>query len=699
MVCSGISVVSAIGDPTTFYVDPSSGDDANPGTAASPFKTIEKAVDVASSGNTIRFIDNSYFDDDTEEFPVVITKNLTIAGNDSAINASGQSGSFNAITVLNCSVTISDLTVTGANGYNDCDQIDVADRYFGNGILAYNSSLTLNNVACNCNDSNGLYYVAEAYAGTLSLTDFSANGNDGNGLNVRAFDGGSADVDIDGATCEDNYKGLSFNGGYAYGMTTNVTGDLDITISDATCTGNDHGFFIKSYGSDTKLSVSDSNFNDNSRHGFVLNLAYGTADISISECTFGFIDGIDDYHGNYHGLFISSYYSTVDTSIEDSTFEGNSHHGINTWIYECDTFNLEIDGCFVQNNQYHGIRINVDECAPSISITDTTVSENGNNGCYFDIDDAESNIAIDSSSFFGNGSNGLYLEDDDSKTILAVDSSSCNENVKNGYVIKSDECYEAIYTIADSEAKGNGNNGLLYVGYDGTDAELVLENNVFSGNGALVVAPVFTGIDSAPVEDREKSCSNPHSESGSCMEKETSSEPQLDGKRDPHVSNAGAYITSINDSFLGILFKNNVFAGNAGPGCAFNTGFNNEDGDEVDPGEILDLGLYYFDNALFGNGGGDTFVDEGCGICTLNGSDASVVSMQPIATLLFARANAQFAIAQGNLPDQPTGEMAALLDSINQLMSGAFLSPNYIFASGQAYQALEFIAQLQGLLA
>ncbi len=167
----------------------------------------------------------------------------------------------------------------------------------------------------------------------------------------------------------------------------------------------------------------------------------------------------------------------------------------------------------------------------------------------------------------------------------------------------------------------------------------------------------------------------------------------------PHVSKAGAYITSIEGSFLGILFKNNVFTGNAGPGCAFNTGFDNEDGDETDPGEIVDLGLYYFDNALFGNGGGDTFVDEGSGICTLNGSSGSIVSMQPIATLFLARANAQYALAQGNLPDQPTGEMTALLDSINELMSGAQLSANYIFASGQAYQALELIAQLHAMLA
>ena len=533
--------------------------------------------------------------------------------------------------------------------------------------------------------------MAESYNGTLSLTDFSAYDNDCNGLNVRAFANGSVDVDIDGATCEDNYKGLSFNGGYVYYWNEYATGDLDISISEAECVDNYQGIFIKTYDSDATLSLADSKFSDNSYHGFVVYSDCGTTDISVDTCIF---DG-----NNQHGVVIRSYYDSMDITFEDSTFEDNSKHGLNLWTYDCDSYNFEVDDCIVQNNNNHGMRLEFDDCSPSMAITDTTVSGNGGHGVYFDTDDSEPDITVETTTFSGNGSNGLYLEDDDSCTILSVNSSSCNENVKNGFVIKSDECYDAVYTIVDSEAKGNGNNGLLYVGYGESDANLVLENNEFTGNGALVVAPVFPEVDNAPVETPNPNCSNPHSENGSCMENSTDSTVAVDGKSLPHVSKAGAYITSIEDSFLRILFKENVFTGNAGPGCAFNTGFDNEDGDEEDPGTILDLGLYYFDNALFNNGGGNTFVDEGCGICTLNGSDVSVVSMQPIATLFLARANAQFAIAQGNLPDQPTGEMAALLDSINGLMSGAHLSANYIFASGQAYQALELIAQLHAMLA
>ncbi len=667
LLLSGITLASSV--TTTYYVDPVNGDDSNSGSEGLPFKTITHAVDVAISGETINLASGTYSEATGEIFPIGISEDLTIIGNDSIIDSSDSSHDHNTLEVNDCSISLSDMTITGASGYSNCYNGIIR----GCGVYSYNSSFTLNSVSCNNNASHGFYYSADNYAGTIAATDYAAEGNGKAGLQTRVFGGGSVDIDIDGAYCSGNFKGLSFFGGYEYGSSywyyyggnTNGSGALDITISDAVCVENSQGFFVASHDSDTKLSVTDSNFSDNTRHGFISHLYYGTTDISI----------------------------------EDSIFEVNSRHGINVYAGDCDTFNLEVDGCIVQNNQHHGMRIDADDCASSTSITNTTVSGNGHNGCYFDIDDAKTNISIDASTFTGNGYNGLYIDDDDSETILTVDSSACNENVKNGLVVKSDECHGAVYTVADSEAKGNGNNGLLYVGYDKSDANLVLDNNEFSGNGVLVVAPVFSDIDNAPAENLGNSCSNPHSKSGSCMDNDTDSSAALDGKSMPHVSKAGAYITSIEDSFLGILFKDNVFTGNAGPGCAFNTGFDNEDGDEAAPGEILDLGLYYVANALFGNGAGDTFVDEGCGTCTLNRSDASIASMQPIATLFLAKANAQFAMAQSQLPSQPTGDMAALLDSINELMSGAHLSANYIFASGQAYQALELIAQLHAMLA
>lgn len=128
-VASGPSnSVIAIANPGPYYVDPSTGSNANPGTTGSPFKTITYALAVAAgvgTTNTINAVAGTYSDASGETFPLRMVNNVNLTGAGAATTTiNGFGGNYNLsfrtlTSVLaippNVTSSVSGFTITGGS--------------------------------------------------------------------------------------------------------------------------------------------------------------------------------------------------------------------------------------------------------------------------------------------------------------------------------------------------------------------------------------------------------------------------------------------------------------------------------------------------------------------------------------------------------------------------------------------------------
>jgi nitrous oxidase accessory protein NosD len=137
----------------TLYVSFSAGSDANQGTQSFPFKTITKAMSVATSGTTVQVTPGIYDDSDLntpEVFPITVpagvlligdeaTKGAGVAGvvgSDTTIFGGGSAAAFPGVSVAvlpGVGSTIAGFTITNASGN------------FHDGLILSNSTVTLRN--------------------------------------------------------------------------------------------------------------------------------------------------------------------------------------------------------------------------------------------------------------------------------------------------------------------------------------------------------------------------------------------------------------------------------------------------------------------------------------------------------------------------------------------------------------------------
>lgn len=84
--CGGGGGGGMAGDPSdafTYYVDGGSGSDAAAGTAARPFKTITKAMSVATAGQSVKVLPGTYDAANGEAFPISIPDSVSLIGEES----------------------------------------------------------------------------------------------------------------------------------------------------------------------------------------------------------------------------------------------------------------------------------------------------------------------------------------------------------------------------------------------------------------------------------------------------------------------------------------------------------------------------------------------------------------------------------------------------------------------------------------
>ena len=96
LVAAALAVVSGLSAPayaqaTTYFVDPTAASDANPGTsAAAPFATLQKALDLAEPGTTINLAAGIYREAVITKIDGTAAAPITIKGPETGKNPAGR---------------------------------------------------------------------------------------------------------------------------------------------------------------------------------------------------------------------------------------------------------------------------------------------------------------------------------------------------------------------------------------------------------------------------------------------------------------------------------------------------------------------------------------------------------------------------------------------------------------------------------
>ena len=247
----GLALLLALGASTTaaattYSVSPS-GNDANSGTAASPFRQIRKAIAVASPGDTVLVADGSYLGFDLVSMAGTSSAVFTIkaaGSNASVVPTTDRSDNRDTIFVSFCSyVVIDGLRSSNANRaavrVDQSVHVTVRNGTFGNdatwGIFTdFSDDLLLENNECFGSVSqHGIYVSNSGDRPTVRGNRVHDNYASGIQLNADASQGG--DGIISGAVVEDN---IVWNNGAGGGGAINLDGVQDSIIRNNLLYGN-----------------------------------------------------------------------------------------------------------------------------------------------------------------------------------------------------------------------------------------------------------------------------------------------------------------------------------------------------------------------------------------------------------------------------------------------------------------------------
>ena len=426
------------------YVAPSSmgGNNANPGTEGSPWRTIIYAVSNSNSGDIIKLMDDD--DNGTKDYSetdwVFVNKQLTIESYDDDVTKPWvytQVPSKHVFSISADYVTISGLKITGATGslqagisvgprnYCTFNDNDVIDNYYG--IYLYRSN------HCNINDNN-------------------VSNNDSEGILLSSSSvSSSSENTISGNTVNYNQgTGIDVNGTSAYPSTNN-------TLNNNTANYNgSSGIRLGAYTSNNTLGNNTANSNaldgiysavfSSNNHNIINNtISYnGRYGIGISSGNNNTVSGNTSESNTKHGIYLNS---TSGNDIIDNICRSNNEYGIYLgWGSNT------IRGNLIENNTSYGIYITSDGTPDLGAVdsgnegrntfknndagtyqvynnTDNTIYAYRNYWVYTEYDDIDNHIYDDEESGSTSGSVlfSPWLEDDQSlpvelTTFTATDS-------------------------------------------------------------------------------------------------------------------------------------------------------------------------------------------------------------------------------------------------------------------------------------
>ena len=234
---------------TTIYVGTVQNVSGSRGTATNPYNDLRHVLEnVAKDGDTIQLVSGGAFVNDigNNDYPLNITKAITIRGNSLALNdaLSLRSGGI----VLSADVTFENIRIEFANGNHV-------------GIFANGHKLTLNNVYC-YNNSSGETYKPHIYGGGVTTT------LDAYGTVVQGTPGVHGQIIISGSSGYLHHI-------YAGGENQNFSGRVTITINGTLSRIGE----VYAYGKDGSTVAGSVEVNLNNSN---ISAVHGTANTEVS---------------------------------------------------------------------------------------------------------------------------------------------------------------------------------------------------------------------------------------------------------------------------------------------------------------------------------------------------------------------------------------------------------------------------------
>ena len=268
---------------TALYVD-DTGSDSNPGTAAAPFATIQKAINESVAGGTVNVAAGTY----VEVGQIVISKNLTIIGEDKETTIikpaqnTTSSGDSRGWFLVNTGIqfNLSNVTLNGSGhqvwqGIRDKGSGTIANCNFNN--IQFNPSGSdyagtavvvfgnYNVVVTGCTFTaigrvGVLYYGTGVTGSTFSNNTYTGKGT-GNWLDYGVEVGAGAIATITGNTITNCLGVASVDNSTSAGIlvSTYYGAGTTATITSNTLTGNTGGIAVGINPSDTSTVVAHNN--------------------------------------------------------------------------------------------------------------------------------------------------------------------------------------------------------------------------------------------------------------------------------------------------------------------------------------------------------------------------------------------------------------------------------------------------------
>ena len=324
-VCVG---VSAVADAATHHTSPVGNDTTGDGSESTPWRTISYTVNEASSGDTIKVMDDD--DEATDDYVenVTVDKNLTIVRHDDT-GANPQIAASNAnhyvVYVTADSVTIEGLDIYGAKVgiyLDDVSKCTIRNNRCGwdsdhrsiNGIYLDSSSnnAVLDNT-CNSNRETGILLISSSSKNIITGNTCGQNRYDGIALyyscNSNIVSDNICPKNDDGIQlCSSGNNTVSGNvctsyrsGGYGIHLCSSSKGN---TVSGNICSRNSGGIY---------LNYSDNNIvsgNMCSNNQFGITLKSSSHTVSGNTCSNNTY-GIYLYDANSNNIYLNNFVSNT----------------------------------------------------------------------------------------------------------------------------------------------------------------------------------------------------------------------------------------------------------------------------------------------------------------------------------------------------------------------------------------------------
>src|SRR6266853_391702 len=266
----------------TLYVDVSTGVDTNPGTQASPFKTITHAMSVATSGTTVQVLPGVYDTlNNSEVFPITVPAGVLLIGDEANVGGGTTPtsivGNGPAPAGFPVNVTVVVLPGTGSTLAGFTITNDAASGNGRDGIILSNSSVTLRKNTISGASRVGVEFDVSNVATNHVITGNQIVNNPGSGL---GFSKGGVGSKVENNVITGNTVGVEYDvaGGDLGGGTPGSTGGNVIS-----CNSVDLGVFAPS-----PITISASNnFWDHAPPGLFTSLTCTFAGEDICDFTSG----------------------------------------------------------------------------------------------------------------------------------------------------------------------------------------------------------------------------------------------------------------------------------------------------------------------------------------------------------------------------------------------------------------------------